>query len=227
MQIENQIFPNKVLHLFFENESNNWMNNGKELMYKKGECITVPGKLVNDVFIIKKGNASEFHIHIDGKECITGLLCAGDFIGLMDVFTSKASRVFAKALTDLTVVAVSKQEVRKIIEKNPSSAIALLNYISEKYEDMVEILEQIGYGRVENRLILLFNKLSDPREDDKGWYPVPVSITHKDIAGMIASTRETVTLTINKLSQMKVIRYHKGRIWIQMKEENSSVNLCD
>jgi CRP-like cAMP-binding protein len=84
---------------------------------------------------------------------------------------------------------------------------------------MVEILEQIGYGRVENRLILLLKKLSDPREDDKGWYSVPVSITHKDIAGMIASTRETVTLTINKLLQMKVIRYDKGRIWIQMKEK--------
>lgn len=227
MQIKNQTFPNKILDLFFENYSNDWINNGKELMFKKGECITIPEKLTHDVFIIKKGNASEFHIHIDGKECIIGLLCAGDFIGLMDVFTSKASRVFAKALTDVTVIAVSKQEVRKIIEKNPLIAMALLKYISEKYEDMVEILEQIGYGRVENRLILLLKKLSDPREDDKGWYPVPVSITHKDIAGMIASTRETVTLTINKLLQLKIIRYDKGRIWIQMKEENSPVDFCD
>lgn len=227
MRSENQIFSNKVLDLFFEHESDKWMRSGNELMFKKGECITIPGKLTNEVFIIKKGNASEFHIHIDGKECITGLLCAGDFIGLMDVFTSKASRVFAKALTDVTVVAVSKQEVRRIVEKSPSLAMALLNYISEKYEDMVEILEQIGYGRVETRLILLFKKLSDPQVNDQGWYPVPVSITHKDIAGMIASTRETVSLTINKLLQMKVIRYDKGKIWIQMKEENSSVNLCD
>jgi CRP/FNR family transcriptional regulator len=227
MHFENQIFSNKVVHLFFKNDSDKWMNSGNEFIFKKGACITIPGKLANDVFIIKKGNASEFHIHIDGKECIIGLLCAGDFIGLMDVFTSKASRVFAKALTDVTVVAVSKQEVRKIIEKSPSLAMALLDYISEKYEGMVEILEQISYGRVKDRLIFLLKNLSDPGEEDKGWYPVPVSITHKDIAGMIASTRETVTLTINKLLHEKVIRYHKDRIWIQTKEENSGINLCD
>lgn len=227
MHCENQNFYNKAVHLFFGSNFDKWMSSGNEFIFRKGECITIPGKLANDVFIIKKGNANEFHIHIDGKECIIGLLCAGDFIGLMDIFTSKASRVFAKALTDVTVVAVSKQEVRKIVEESPSLAMALLNYISEKYENMVEVLEQIGYGTVENRLIFLLKKLSDPREEDKGWYPVPVSITHKDIAGMIASTRETVTLTINKLLHEKVIRYHKDRIWIQMKDKNSCVDLCD
>lgn len=227
MHFENQIFSNKVVNLFFKNDYDKWMSSGNEFIFKKGDCITMPGNLANDVFIIKKGNASEFHIHIDGKECIIGLLCAGDFIGLMDVFTSRANRVFAKALTDVTVVAVSKQEVRNIVEKNPSLAMDLLNYISEKYGDMVEILEQIAYGTVENRLIFLLRKLSDPREEDKGWYPVPVSITHKDIAGMIASTRETVTLTINKLLQKKVIRNDNERIWIQKKEENSGVDLCD
>ncbi|MEH7352604.1 Crp/Fnr family transcriptional regulator [Neobacillus drentensis] len=218
MDFENQIFSNKVIQLFLENDYDKVMSNGKEFTFKKGECITIPGKLSDEVFIIKKGNASEFHIHIDGKECIIGLLCAGDFIGLMDVFTSRASRVFAKALTEVTIIAVSKQEVRKIVENSPSLTLALLNYTSEKYEDMVEILEQISYGTVENRLIFLLKKLSlsDQRENDKEWYPVPVSITHKDIAGMIASTRETVTLTINKLLQEKIIRYDNGRIWIQM-----------
>lgn len=219
MDFENQIFSNKVIQLFLENDSDKLMSNGKEFTFKKGECITMPGKLSDDVFIIKKGNASEFHIHIDGKECIIGLLCAGDIIGLMDIFTSRASRVFAKALTEVTIIAVSKQEVRKIVEKSPSLTLALLNYSSEKYEDMVEILEQISYGKVENRLIFLLKKLSDQKENDKGWYPVPVSITHKDIAGMIASTRETVTLTINKLLQEKMIRYYNERIWIRMNIE--------
>jgi CRP/FNR family transcriptional regulator len=89
MHSENQKFSNKVVRLLFESSSDKWMNSGNEFKFKKGECITIPGKLANDVFIIKKGNASEFHIHIDGKECIIGFLCAGDFIGLMDVFNLK------------------------------------------------------------------------------------------------------------------------------------------
>ncbi|WMJ76969.1 MULTISPECIES: Crp/Fnr family transcriptional regulator [unclassified Sedimentibacter] len=220
MKYENEVFHNKVVQLFLENNSNKWKNSSNELIFKKGEYITVPEKLENDVFIIKEGNASKFHIHIDGKECIIGLLCVGDFIGLMDVFTLKENREFVRALTDVTVVAVSKQEIRKFVEENPSVAMVLLNYISEKYLDMVEILEQIGYGTIKSRIVFLLKSLSDPQEDDNGWHPIPVSIAHKDIAGMIASTRETVTATLNKLSKEKVIRHHDGRLWIQMQEEN-------
>lgn len=220
MNYENEILSDKVIRLFLENNSEKWMDSGNKFIFKKGDYITIPGKLEKDVFIIKEGNASKFHIHIDGKECIIGLLCVGDFIGLMDVFTSKESRVFVRALTDVTVVAVSKEEIRKIVEENPTAAMVLLNYISEKYLDMVEILEQVGYGTVKSRILFLLKSLSNPQEDDNGWYPLPISIAHKDIAGMIASTRETVTVTLNKLVKEKVIRYHDGRLWIQMQEEN-------
>lgn len=210
-------YTNKIINLFPENYSNEWMKNGIELTFKKGELISTPEKLDKYVFIIKKGNACDFHIHIDGKECVIGLLSRGDIIGLTNVFIEKEGRIFSRALTELKVVAVSREEVKKLVQQNSSLAMALLNYFSEKHQDMVEILEQIGYGKVEKRLIFLFQKLMDSSKEDNGWCPIPGSITHKDMAAMIASTRETVTLTINKLLQDSIIRYHENRIWIQLK----------
>lgn len=210
-------YTNKIINLFPKNYSNEWMKNGIELTFKKGELISTPEKLDKYVFIIKKGNACDFHIHIDGKECVIGLLSRGDIIGLANVFIEKEGRIFSRALTELKVVAVSREEVKRLVQQNSSLAMALLNYFSEKHQDMVEILEQIGYGKVEKRLIFLFQKLIDYSKEDNGWYPIPSSITHKDMAAMIASTRETVTLTINKLLQDSIIRYHENRIWIQLK----------
>lgn len=222
MSLQNQ----SELHLYLDKHIENWINTGKELFFKKGECISMPGKLNNDVIIIKKGIVSEFHMHVDGKECIIGLLFSGDFIGLTDIFTSKENRVFAKALTDVTIVVVSKQEFRTIIKQSPTLAMILLNYISKKYANLINILEQIGYGSVENRVIYILEKISDQKQKDNEWYPIPDSITHKDIAGMIASTRETVTLTINKLVKKNEIRYQDGRIWIPKKDKDSSVDTC-
>lgn len=221
MSFKNRLNSKKIINLFPENCFNEWMKNGLEFTFKKGELISTPEKLSKYVFIIKEGNACEYHIHIDGKECVIGLLSNGDVIGLTNVFTQNESRIFSKALTDVTVVAIFKQEIRALIEQTPSISMSLLSHFSEKHEDMVEILEQIGYGRVEERLIFLFKKLIDFNREDNGWYPIPVSITHKDIAGMIASTRETVTLTINKLLQDGVIKHHENNLWIRLKEKNA------
>ena len=216
----NDFNSKKINSLFPKSYFDKWINNRKEYTYKKGDLITTPEKLMNNIFIIKNGNACEFHIYIDGKECVIGLLSSGDIIGLMSVFTERETRIFSKALTEVTVVSVSKEEIRELVGDNPSIAMDLLNYFSEKHEDMVETLEQIAYGKVENRLIFLFKKFVDLTKEKNGWYPIPVSITHKDIAGMIASTRETVTTTINKLLENDVIRFQDNTLWIQLKEKD-------
>lgn len=46
--------------------------------------------------------------------------------------------------------------------------------------------------------------------------PISCSLTHQDMAGMVGSTRETVTLLINKLIQMGIIRQDKDRIWVKL-----------
>lgn len=214
-----QFYPKKIINLFPHSYIEEWMNTEKELTFKKGELITAPGKLNEDIYLIKKGDACVFHIHIDGKECVLSLLSSGDCIDILDIFTEKESSMFSKALTEVTVVAVPKQKIRKIIEQTPSLAMELLNHITSIHREMVEILAQVAYGKVEERLIFLLKKLANPNEEDSGWYPLPMSITHKDIAGMVASTRETITLLINKLIQSESIRQYKNRLWIRIKDK--------
>ena len=65
-------------------------------------------------------------------------------------------------------------------------------------------------------MIFLFKKLIDFRQKNNGWYPISVSLTHKDMAGMIGSSRETVTMTLNKLLKDGVIKRLENIIWIQL-----------
>ncbi|MBF8982428.1 Crp/Fnr family transcriptional regulator [Lutibacter sp. B2] len=212
-------YATKIIDLFPHDCIEEWMNNGKEITFKKGELITTAGKLTKDVYLIKKGDAHVFHIHADGKECVIGLLSSGDFIELLDIFTEKESNLFTKALTEVTVVAISKEKVRKIVEKTSSLAMALLDHFSYRLQEMAEILMHVAYGKVEERLVFLLKKLVDPYKEEDGWGPIPAYITHKDMAGMVASTRETVTVLINKLIQVGVIRQYKNKIWIRLKEK--------
>ncbi|MEA4900925.1 Crp/Fnr family transcriptional regulator [Desulfitobacterium sp.] len=220
MSYTNQLCVTGLTHLFNKDIVEAWMNEGKEYYFKKGDFIENSAINESHVFLVKKGSARIFHLHEDGKECVIGLIQPGDFIDLLDIFTHKNNAVLSRALTDVTVAAVSKKEIRKIVEETPELAMALLEHFSFKIQEMIEILEQVGYGKVEERLIYLFKKLGNLQQGQEGWYPLPTSLTHQDIAGMIASSRETVTLLINKLLGLGVLKQSENRLWINIRNKN-------
>jgi CRP/FNR family transcriptional regulator len=201
------LFPEDYLNALTKDET--------ELIFKNGEMICTAGKPNKCFFIIKEGYVCNFHIYIDGKEYIIGLLSSGDIIGLTNVFLQKQNNVFYRALTEVKVVSISGERLKALVEQNSVLAMSLLNYFSETHHDIIETLEQISYGTVENRLIFLLKKLIDWDHENNGWYPISVSLTHKDIASMIGSSRETVTTTINKLLKDGVIKRLENIIWIQ------------
>lgn len=216
----NQLYMTSVTHLFNKDIVERWLKDREEYFFKKGDFIE--NNTSNSVFLLKQGNARIFHLHEDGKECVIGLIQPGDFIDLLDIFTQRKNTVLSRALTDVIVVAVSKKEIRKIVEETPELAMALLEHFSYKIQEMIEILEQVGYGKVEQRLIYLFNKLADLQQGQDGWYPLPTSLTHQDIAGMVASSRETVTLLINKLLSLGILKQNENRFWIYA--NNNKIN---
>lgn len=209
----NPLNPSRMIHLFDQTRFKIWQAQNKEI-FKKGEQISYPYKLSNEIYLIIKGNVRIFHIHRDGKECVLGILSAGDFIDFSSVFTEKESHAYSIALTDVTVVKVPKKEIIEEVIQTPELSYALLNYFSNQLRDVVFILEQVAYDKVEERLLKMMKKLTDPAYEKDGWYPLPPYITHKDLAGMIASTRETVTFLMNKLIQDKMVQQRQNRLWL-------------
>lgn len=104
------------------------MNCEEEFNFKKGDIIPELGKFKDKIYLIKKGSVSVYHIHVDGKECIVGLLSSGDFINLLGIFAQKEISMVFKALTEVTVVAIKKEKIKKKIEDTPTLAINLLSY---------------------------------------------------------------------------------------------------
>lgn len=215
MNNTNLLYPTSISNLYHEATVKDWMNEGKEIMFKRGDAIIKPQSLSNYIYLIKEGNANIFHMHEDGKECVVGILSKGDFIHMLDIFTEKNSEVLAKALTDVKILAIHKDQIRKVVKEDSKLSMELLCNFSLRLQEMIEILSQIAYGKVEERLLFLLKRLADRNKEQEGWLPISVSITHQEMAGMVASTRETVTLLINKLIQKGLIRQYNNRIWIK------------
>ncbi len=210
----NQFFqPASLLRFIEDSKLREWRERTKQ-QFKKGEQLCYPGKLDDAIYMILAGDVRIFHLHEDGKECVLGILSAGDFIDLPSAFTEKTSGAYSIALTDVEVVKITKQEIREVVQQTPELSFTLLTHFAIQMQDVISILEQVAYDKVEERLIKMLIKLADTSMETDEWYPLPAYLTHRDIAGMIASTRETVTFLLNKLTQNGTVKIENNRIWI-------------
>ncbi|WP_217587176.1 Crp/Fnr family transcriptional regulator [Lentibacillus saliphilus] len=211
---QNPLQPTSVFHLFDEETRQGWMSR-QTYTFKKGEQVTSPFDVADDIYLIVEGDVRIFHLHEDGKECVLGILTVGDFIDLARIFSNKESDTFTIALTPVSVVKVTKQEIVDEVTHNPKLSFALLQHFSDQLRDVVMILEQVAYDKVEERLWRTIIKLMEENQAQDGWCPLPPYLTHKDLAGMIASTRETVTFLLNKWMQKGIVRHENQRLWIK------------
>ncbi|MFT9846799.1 Crp/Fnr family transcriptional regulator [Aneurinibacillus sp. REN35] len=212
---DHYLYPTSIVHLFSPSRIDNWKSKKNYYTFKKGDFICTPGQRSDAVYFIVEGHARIFHLHLEGKECVLGILSEGDFIDLLQVFSDRESQLFAKALTDVKVLSIPKSEVKNEVQQNKELSMTLLYYFTNRLQETIEILEQVAYGKVEERLLFLLEKLANKSESDQEWYPLPEFITHKNLAGMIASTRETVTFLLNKFIQINKVKQEEQRLWLK------------
>lgn len=218
MLLQYPVFPITIHDLVPSVIIKKWISKGTKNQVKKGDLLLTAGQPSEWVYYLETGKATLYYNHFDGKECIFSLLSSHDFINFPDIFSDQESFLYCKALTDLNVIRISKDQILQDIAQDPSLGLSLLKFFANRHQDLLEVLTQVAYGKVEERLIFCLRKLIDSSDRDGEWYPLPQDLTHKDIAGMIASTRETVTVLLNKLIKAKILRLHNHCLWIRISE---------
>jgi CRP/FNR family transcriptional regulator len=90
-------------------------------------------------------------------------------------------------------------------------ALNVAKVLSERLDDARTTMEDLAYARVGDRIEHLYRKLAaEHGVAVDGGLRVDVRLTHADIASLVGSTRETVSLELAKLVERGRLR-HAGR----------------
>jgi CRP-like cAMP-binding protein len=89
--------------------------------------------------------------------------------------------------------------INLFIQRNPKIAIKFINILSARLKDTYDLSEKIALSDVKQRVVYLLVKLSE-RSGDKNqeWRTIKMRLTHQDIATMVGSTRETISLILSQ-----------------------------
>ncbi|UCG77515.1 MAG: Crp/Fnr family transcriptional regulator [Nitrospirota bacterium] len=182
---------------------------------KKGDVLYLQGAAAENIYILKKGAVKITKLTPQGKEIIIDIFKGGSIFGEMSVVEPEERDESAEMIEDGKICTLTRENFDRMLEMVPGLSIRVTKMIGMRKWKMENKLLDLLYSSVEQRLSkTILNLLEDFGVPYNGGYLLKIKLTHKDFADLIASTRETVTATLNKLKSDGLIDIEDKYIFI-------------
>lgn len=182
--------------------------------FQAGELLLQEGDDATCLMAIREGFVKITAISDAGIERLLWIAGRYDVTPVERLFSKNTIvRYFYTALTSGSYYAVDKATFLATAFTHPELMTEIARGMSSHYDDLLDRINTIDTATVEERLVRTLCYLAErfSSADTIDLYKQGLRLTHQDLASMIGSTRETVSLILNQLRREGVIEYGKRR----------------
>lgn len=197
--------------------------NLEELMcmtnYKKGEVVYLPTQKVESIYFLKEGHIKISKIYEEGNEQVLEIIGKGELFGKYmpdDELTDSNEK--AVALDDCTLCYLDTNKWNEFIIANSRFSLNVLKIIGLKFKKLESRLEDLQFKNAEARIATVILNLTEKfgRKIGVGFETeLKLNLTHKDLAKLSSTSRQTVTSYLRFLEKENIISYNRKRILIK------------
>jgi CRP-like cAMP-binding protein len=166
----------------------------------KNKTIVEEGTPGDYMYVIPEGRVKVTKLSGDGREKILELLEAGSFFGEMSLLDSAPRSASVKALTNVRILALSRNDFLNVLRRSPDLALAVIQELTCRLRQQDEQASSLSFQRVKERTQGLLVRLARDEIGTSGRLATP-PLTHQQIADMIGTSRETVTRAVKGLKE--------------------------
>jgi DNA-binding response OmpR family regulator len=185
------------------NDLKNYVDdNGKELLFKKGEVIFEQGNNSNYIYLINKGIVKCHKIDESGKELTTSIFKEDDLFGYASLLQNIPYQESATAMENCEIVAVPKEELKEVLNKNHRVNFDLINLLSDSITEIKDQLLQMAYGSVRKKTaatILQFAEKMNKKNNES------IKISRSDLASVAGIATESLIRTLSSFNKEGLI----------------------
>jgi CRP/FNR family cyclic AMP-dependent transcriptional regulator len=201
-----------------------FIKNGQKLKYKKGEILIRGGEEPDGIYFLQEGIVKMSTFFTNGSEITFNLFKPNAFFPMIWALAEINNSYDFCAITDIVVYKVSKKETLLFLQKENEIYLKLVKRIMMGFDGLLSTLPHLLSGssvsRVASVLLLLARRFGEKGKDG---LTLKIKVTHEDLAGMAALTRETVSITIEKFEKEKIIQQKNRQIIIKDNEKLSKL----
>src|SRR4030095_4441810 len=165
------------------------------------------------LYYVKRGKIKVFRVHEDGKEYITNLFGAGDFMGYIPLLESRNYEDNAEVLEEAEVAMFPADDFLNAIYKDMSIASRFIRLISKEVKEKEERLLHLAYDslrkRVAKALVAIHQKFNVQQSPNR-----QLDISREDIAQYVGTATESLIRTLSDFKSERLIEIKEGKIRI-------------
>lgn len=193
----------------------------KPLKLARNDMAYAPGDRANRVYFLRSGRVKIVRSTAAGAEVIVGIRNAGDVFGELTWLTEHDAgrrKTSAVAIEPSTVECVGINEFAHILSTDPEIARAFARGVTRRLAAAEQELTELTGKSVPGRLIDTLGRLASNHgvEEPDGTLRIGMNLTHKDLADLIGTSRETLTKELAVLVDVGLLRVaHKTVTLVQ------------
>jgi len=162
--------------------------------FKKKEFVFMEGQTASDLYFIVSGEVKTYKVNYDGKELITGIHSAGDFLGYVPLLEERQHNESAEVLEEAEISIIPKQDFLTLIYSSKDMARKFIKMLSNNLIEAENRLLDLAYQSVRQRvagaLLRIYQEHNLPNKKEI------ITIARKDISNMIGTATESLNRTL-------------------------------
>ena len=180
--------------------------------YKKKDLLFMEGQIPNDLYYIVQGQIKTYKVNYDGKELITGIYRAGEFLGYVPLLEDKPYSEQAEVLEDVKIAVIPKSDFLSLIYSSRDVVRKFIKLLSNNIAEMENRLLDLAYQsirqRVASALLTISRKYPQPNNDEI------ITIARRDISDIVGTATESLNRILTDFKKEGLIKTSGGGLKI-------------
>lgn len=188
-----------------------------------GALVVSQQELGDALFVITAGKVKVVLYGETGREIILSMLHGGDFFGEMSLLDRQPRSANVVAVEQSSFLTLDREAFQNHLVAHPSTALAILAEMSRRLRKADEVIGNLAlldvYARVARAIRELAQKTGEPVD---GGLLIKERPTQQEMAGMIGTSRETVSRALNDFTRRGLLEMQGKQIlvrWVFMRDE--------
>ena len=184
--------------------------------FPRGSPIYLPADEADGALLLTSGRAKICSFSIDGKQAILALIEPGELFGELAVLGQDVREEYAEAAEKSSVLLIPADAIQTLMTDYPDVSIGITKLFGFRRRRVERRLKYLLFRSNRQRLIHLLLELTEQygRPTAAG-VDLGIKLSHQELANIIGSTRETVTVVLGELQAEGSLEVGRRKIVIR------------
>jgi len=190
------------------------------LSFEANQYVYLPEEPAQKIFLINGGRIKIGTYGADGKEVTKAILSSGEVFGELALVNNGSRRDFAFSLEPTSLCVLEKGDLQAMLRERSELQLFFLRLIGNRTLQLEQRLENLMFKTSRSRIVEFLHELATSRGRAVGYErEVRNMLTHKEIADLTGTSRQTVNAVLNDLRRQNILTFDRKRMLVRDMEK--------